>query len=235
MEAVKEMFHPGIVAKHSALRSSVSDMLTDFDDASKIVIVNDVLRQPLDFCSFLELGGDTFIKVQEYARTSCDGIISLREKNEAPFGMCCRDYFSYYQLCNQYFTGLTLPIEAPNAIFEAIDDCGNRISFNLLDTVLYAIDIPLKTFTLELDTLFRDNFRMSDLILPGKCFCYYQFVSCGIVYWFIFHHISRNSQNSMFMWLGTQYKHWKLWTHSFCGAMFRYLHKCTSRRKWRRS
>ena len=173
----EQKFHPGMIAKHSAAQSSLSEILTDFDDTNKIVVVSDVFSESFDVFSFLELGGDTFIKVQEYTRTFCDGLISVEESNNAPFAISCRDYFHYYQLCNRLFAGEAMNSEKENAKFKAVDECGNSISFDLEITVLYAIDIPLKTFTIELDTLFRHNFKLGDLILPGKKLCYFQFVS----------------------------------------------------------
>ena len=153
------------------------NILNDFDDPDKIVIVNSVLNRSIDFVSFLKVGQNSPIKVQSYTRSVCDGEFVIKEDASPPFIMTCKSYYDYYKMCNKNFDNLTREREDTEVNFKCIDQKGQPLNIDLRVTVLYAIDIPLELLSVDLDCLFKKAFMLSHLCLPGQKHCYYQFVS----------------------------------------------------------
>ena len=167
---------PGDIVEHSATEGNIKDVLNDFDDNNKIVVVSNVLKKQFDFFQYLKLGGDMLIPIQSYKRLLINGCIHVQEEEIEMFHMTCNEYLEYYRLCNLCFENLTMPLEGMNVEFKYKVEHEKTATINIFETVLYAVDIPIRTF-LELDQLFRHHFRLSDLLLPGMKYCYFQFVS----------------------------------------------------------
>ena len=91
--------------------------------------------------------------------------------------MTCKKYYEYIKKCNIHFDGLLMERQKQAVPFQIVDNKGDQITIDLREVVLYAIDIPLKLLSFELDRIFRKSFLMSELCLPGQKYCYYQFVS----------------------------------------------------------
>ena len=73
-------------------RSTTTDhqILNDFDDENKIVIVEEALRDPIDFVTFLKSGQQTYIKVQSYTRSLQNGKVVVIEDETPPLSMTCK-------------------------------------------------------------------------------------------------------------------------------------------------
>lgn len=167
----------GEVTIRSTLNTTDHQILNDFDDENKIVIIEDALRQPIDFVSFLKDGQETYIKVQSYTRSVQNEKVVVIEDETAPLSMTCKKYYEYIKKCNIHFDGLLMERQKQAVPFQIVDNKGDQITIDLREVVLYAIDIPLKLLSFELDRIFRKSFLMSELCLPGQKYCYYQFVS----------------------------------------------------------
>ena len=152
-------------------------ILNDFDDENKIVIVEEALRDPIDFVTFLKSGQQTYIKVQSYTRSLQNGKVVVIEDETPPLSMTCKKYYQYFKLCNTHFDGLLMERHKEKVPFKIVDNEGKEKNIDLREVILYAIDIPLKLLSVPLDHMFKRSFAMSHLVLPGQKYCYYQFVS----------------------------------------------------------
>ena len=217
---------PGDIVEHSATDGKIQDVLDDFDDKNKIVVVSDVLKGQFDFFHFLELGGDMSIPIQSYKRLLINGCIHVQEEEIEIFHMSCNDYLEYYRLCNLCFENLTMPLEGRNVEFKYKVEHEKTATINIFETVLYAVDIPIQTLPIEFDQQFRHHFRLSDELLPGMKYCYFQFVSLGNTTKFnsIKAHIIH-----LLSYLGACVKQIQLRTKYFCWTVFRSIHHYASR------
>lgn len=160
-------------------RSTMTDhqILNDFDNENKIVIVEKTLCGPINFVAFLKCGQQTYIKVQSYTRSLQNGKVVVIEDETPPLSMTCKKYYQYFKLCNTHFDGLLMERHKEKVPFQITDNEGKEKCIDLREVVLYAIDIPLKLLSVDLDHIFKESFAMSHLFLPGQKYCYYQFVS----------------------------------------------------------
>ena len=175
-------FSAGKVKTYSLKDSSRAAVMNGFDDENEIVILNDVLKSPVEFLPFLEAGGKMQIKVQSYTRSLFNGIVTVKEDELLPFSMSCEDYWRYYNKCNEHFEGLSMKLPAQKIYFNLSNIEGRQSLIDISSTILYAIDIPMKALSIDFDNWFKKSFMLNDLFLPGQQFCYYQFVSEGIAY-----------------------------------------------------
>ena len=156
-----------------------SQLLALFDDWSKIVIVQSSLQKRVDFLKFVQSAERKTIKVQSYKRSILeDGSVIVKEDEIPPFTMTCGDYWKYYEYCNLFFNDGQLKRKEGKEKDIVIKKDGKiDMVVDIFSTVLYAIDIPLHELSVDLADHFNESFMFSSLFLPGKKYCYFQFVS----------------------------------------------------------
>ena len=160
-----------------------SGMLSALDDESNIVIIKDtVTNWDVDFEDCLKLGGSTKINVQSYSYSrDTAGFLSIKEDEIPPFEMYCKDYHHYYCLCNEHLHEENSDLgKEKSIIFSYLNlSSGKKEEIDIFSKAMYAIDIPLKTFPMDLDDYFKQNFKFTDTLLPSGKYCYLQFVSAN--------------------------------------------------------
>ena len=160
---------------------SIHDILKACDDSKDSVIFSNTLQSCDNsiYTDYLELGADQRIFVQQYHRHEGNGDFFVLEENAGlPIKLSCQDYCRYIRLCDKHFVGNTMNGNGKYVSFTIYDKSGQeKLSINIFETILYAIDISLKNLSPDLDLFFRQQFRLSDYFLPGKKYCFLQYVS----------------------------------------------------------
>ena len=160
---------------------SIRDILNACDDSKDPVVFSNALfsHDKSIYTEYLELGAEQRICVQQYHRQVKDGIyLVLEEDAGLPIKLSCQDYSRYMKLCDKPFKANTMNGKEKCVYFTIYDKEGEeKLSINIFDTILYAIDISLKNLSPELDLLFRQHFKLSDYFLPGNKYCFLQYVS----------------------------------------------------------
>ena len=142
--------HPDNIVIHDPRITSERQILIDFDDSEKIVIVDPVLAASIEFPSFFETGQKSLIKVQSYQRSvTLNGINVVKKDEVPPFMISC----DQYNLCCDYRFKGTASLEREGedtGIFKALLQDGKEMEIDIFETILYAIDIPMKLLSPDL-------------------------------------------------------------------------------------
>ena len=165
-----------------AKRDSFQSILDTASDPTKYLVVENACRQwNIDIEKYLLQGGNSMIKVQSYDRfEDRDKAIRVRENEADLISIRCSEFYRYFQLCNANLNEFLLPIsQIKSPIYFRYFHHGKQqeMEIDIFLKILYAVDIPLKRLSNDLFEELEAQFQLHNYFLPGKKYCYLQFVS----------------------------------------------------------
>lgn len=163
-------------------------ILSHAENQEEVLVLTDTMKENIDVFQCLLDGGKTIIKVQLYERVvetkKCSNFrfFKVREVQSMPSKIHCSDYIEYIQFVNKHIG--TIACLPPKGVdFEPIyfhytnTERNKEEKIDITKTILYAIDIPLKSLSTDSYHSFMENFKAKRLFSTSGKYCYLQFVS----------------------------------------------------------
>ena len=169
--------------------NETKSILSCAESQEEVLVLTNTMKENIDVFQCLLDGGKTIIKVQLYERVVETKekfynfrFFKVREVQSMPTKLHCSDYIAYMQLVNKHKD--TIACLPPKGVdFEPIyfqytnAERNKEEKIDITKTILYAIDIPLKSLSIDSYHSLIKNFKAEKLFSTAGKYCFLQFVS----------------------------------------------------------